>query len=163
MTIENEFIHYKCRYCGIKRNTQEELYSHIDLAPECRRKYQERWFLNLPKNHYDFTGFFVADYPATYRCNFCRTRFYTNIQLNDHLEICKKNTKIKQQTNHPEGEDEEGVDGFQCIICLDKKPCIMGECKHLCVCIKCSKELYNKHGKCPKCRVPWINLVKVYV
>ena len=64
----------------------------------------------------------------------------------------------------PEGEDEEiqegAKDGGMCCICMiNKSNCIVLDCKHICLCISCSRSLLidptgalKKDPKCPNCR-----------
>jgi hypothetical protein len=53
-----------------------------------------------------------------------------------------------------------------CIVCWnDKKTVVLLPCKHLCVCVSCSKKLWDNTQKatCPICRTEVNNLLEVYV
>jgi len=67
------------------------------------------------------------------------------------------------RAGHPEGEDEPSEGELTCVICMTNKSQIIStRCGHLCCCVGCSKRLYQRHDKCPKCREPWDNLMRVF-
>lgn len=63
---------------------------------------------------------------------------------------------------HPDGEDELGINGLTCIVCMENKVKIFPHCGHVCACIKCSKSICLSTGKCPLCREYWYDLRMVY-
>jgi hypothetical protein len=65
--------------------------------------------------------------------------------------------------NHPSGDDEVTTES-PCVICLTNKKVIASiNCGHNCLCISCSKCIYNLTSpKCPICRGNWTNLIKIY-
>lgn len=67
--------------------------------------------------------------------------------------------------SHPSGDDvEAGENETSCTVCMSNKPQILStECGHLCVCIRCSKHIFENSKKCPVCRGSWSSLVKVYM
>ncbi|CAF1932178.1 unnamed protein product [Rotaria magnacalcarata] len=53
-----------------------------------------------------------------------------------------------------------------CVICCnDKKNIVLLPCRHLCVCLTCSKKLWNNTSKqtCPMCRNQIDSLLEVFV
>jgi hypothetical protein len=68
--------------------------------------------------------------------------------------------------DHPEGNDELEEGSNPCSICLTNKPVMTGiKCGHLCLCVGCSKKIYNgpqANCKCPICRTRWHNPIRVY-
>lgn len=68
----------------------------------------------------------------------------------------------------PEGEDEDvnDDDPDACQICFEHKSntCII-ECGHACMCISCSRALYETQGNkwvCPKCREPITRVIRMF-
>ncbi|XP_061342437.1 uncharacterized protein LOC133288643 [Gastrolobium bilobum] len=50
-----------------------------------------------------------------------------------------------------------------CCICHEKKVnSVLYRCGHMCACLKCANELQCNNGKCPICRAPIIDVVRVY-
>lgn len=68
----------------------------------------------------------------------------------------------------PEGADEE-IDPSSpdvCIVCYANRisTCIV-ECGHACMCVTCSRSLYENQGDkwvCPKCREPIVRIMRMY-
>lgn len=57
-------------------------------------------------------------------------------------------------------------DSGLCVICCnDKKNIVMLPCRHLCICVTCSKKLWDntQHQSCPICRKQVNNLLEVFV
>ena len=57
-------------------------------------------------------------------------------------------------------------DPYLCVICWnDRKTIVLLPCRHLCVCILCSKKLWNntQKEKCPICRKNVENLLEVFI
>ncbi|CAF1083640.1 unnamed protein product [Adineta steineri] len=57
-------------------------------------------------------------------------------------------------------------DSNSCIVCWnDKKTVVLLPCKHLCVCVSCSKKLWNNTQRrtCPICRNDIDNLLEVFM
>jgi hypothetical protein len=55
---------------------------------------------------------------------------------------------------------------YLCVICWnDKKTIVLLPCRHLCVCVSCSKKLWNntQHETCPICRNDVENLLEVFI
>jgi len=55
---------------------------------------------------------------------------------------------------------------YLCVICWDdRKTVVLLPCRHLCVCVSCSKKLWNNTQKetCPICRNDVENLLEVFV
>jgi hypothetical protein len=55
---------------------------------------------------------------------------------------------------------------YLCVICWnDKKTIVLLPCRHLCVCVSCSKKLWNNTQKetCPICRNDVENLLEAFV
>lgn len=76
----------------------------------------------------------------------CDIHIYKNIETHpDILDI-------------PEIEDEKC-----CVICEEFKKFFAGNCGHLALCGKCSKDIWNKNGLCPICRAPWKDIRKIYI
>lgn len=64
--------------------------------------------------------------------------------------------------SHPSGDDEEGIDGLTCVVCMENKVKVFPRCGHLCCCIGCSKAICLDNGRCPICREYWCDLRMVY-
>jgi len=61
---------------------------------------------------------------------------------------------------HPTGDDEP-TDDNPCVVCLTNRRAVMSaRCGHNCLCIGCSRGL--RDAKCPMCRGPWVDLLRVY-
>ena len=73
-------------------------------------------------------------------------------------------TKKRSLENHPKGEDEKATcNNLICVVCMENKACVVNiDCGHLCLCFRCSKEIYSTYGGCPTCRKPYVNLCKVF-
>lgn len=64
--------------------------------------------------------------------------------------------------SHPDGDDEVGIEGLTCVICMENKVKIFPRCGHVCACIKCSKGICLNSGRCPLCREYWCDLRMMY-
>ena len=64
--------------------------------------------------------------------------------------------------SHPEGNDEIGIVGLTCIICMENKSKIFPRCGHVCCCIKCSNKIFLSSKICPVCRELWCGLRILY-
>ena len=49
-----------------------------------------------------------------------------------------------------------------CIICYTESPCIVFGCGHLCCCSSCYNKIKDKDNKCPLCRSPIDNVIRMY-
>ena len=88
-----------------------------------------------------------------------------SIQANNNQSYQQRSPMIQVNRPHPEGDDVEVGEGSEsCVACYLNKPQILSSgCGHLCLCIGCSKKIYQgDNNKCPKCRKPWDNLIKVF-
>lgn len=64
--------------------------------------------------------------------------------------------------SHPDGDDEIGIEGLTCVVCMENKVKIFPRCGHVCACIKCSKGICLNSGRCPLCREYWCDLRMMY-
>lgn len=68
-------------------------------------------------------------------------------------------------------EEDEAKDSLtsdvstQCSICLDNRSkCVMVPCKHLCMCIKCTRLNFkdNSNPRCPLCKVSVNDIITIF-
>ena len=142
---------YTCNYCQSNHTGKEALYEHIHNTPSCSSMHNTRRGSR-------------------------RQRDVERRQRNgsrNNTEPRRRNTNPPSppaprredviREDHPEGEDEPSEGEQTCVICLANKPQIIStRCGHLCCCVGCSKRLYQRHDKCPKCRGLWDNLLRVF-
>lgn len=64
-----------------------------------------------------------------------------------------------QQKDSPPGLSEK-----YCVICQERPKCVLLlPCKHVCMCLECSRELRFYNGICPICRTDIENTMKIYI
>jgi len=74
----------------------------------------------------------------------------------------EREPRVQPRVEHPIGNDEEANDDNTCCICLRNKPVIVSNCGHKCLCIGCSKNIFDRENNCPICRAPRTVLIRVY-
>lgn len=74
---------------------------------------------------------------------------------------------MKQEMSSVRGDAARSVDKIprkgNCSICYEKQvDSLLYRCGHMCACLKCAHELQWSSGKCPICRAPIVDVVRVY-
>lgn len=137
MPARSQNREYNCRYCQECFNDDETLSEHIYSSDACRIAHNSR-------NGRRRRG----------------ARAHSRSPSDNELE--QSDNDGSHNASHPVGKDEVGTN-VVCSICLVNKSKILStDCGHLCVCIGCSKNIYNRNDNCPICRGPWKNLLQAY-
>ena len=127
---------------------QVKLYKAVDVKPL----------------HFNYTFARALESPPTPRSTPTPRSLPTTRSPPTHRSLPTTRSPPKRQT-HPDGEDEEVEEGDPyCVACMVNKPKILSaKCGHLCLCVMCSRHIFENKKICPKCRGPWTDLVKVHV
>ncbi len=133
---------YTCRYCETELPSKNQLYEHIRSTATCSTSHNTR------------RG------STRQRSVVRRTR---SRQVSSHVDNDIQNQEVSLDT-HPTGDDVEAIDQDQsCVICMTNKRQIAStSCGHLCCCIGCSRQLYQRNDRCPQCRGDWKNLIRIF-
>lgn len=55
------------------------------------------------------------------------------------------------------------IEEQSCVVCLENKKVVANtRCGHLCVCFNCSNNISKTTSKCPLCRIPWDNTIRIF-
>ena len=82
------------------------------------------------------------------------TEMQMQLQQSQNQEVHK--VKVKKSSNRTSKKGS-------CCICNENKiNSVLYRCGHMCACFKCASELQGSNKKCPICKVPIIDVVKVY-
>lgn len=70
-----------------------------------------------------------------------------------------------KKEEHPDFKDEkEENEEKQCVICFENRKIFAGRCGHLCVCGKCSKDIFeSEESLCPICRERWNRIRVIFI
>jgi len=101
------------------------------------------------------------------------TKYYAKNLITPIKEKKDKKEKFVEGPTPTELNNDKETDEGACVICLSNRSiCITDPCRHLCVCVKCARELcfgptgdkLNKRGdvKCPNCRNEVKSILRVY-
>ncbi|KAJ1430519.1 Zinc finger, RING-type [Sesbania bispinosa] len=137
------------------------------LPSQSQSFYQDRRQYSSSTNHHSIEMEFIYDMRGQ-----MDQLFHEMSELRKSLKICMdmqmQSQQFKNQEVHTVKEERKKFHNKtpkkgNCCICHEKKVnSVLYRCGHMCACLKCANELQWNSGKCPICRAPIIDVVRVY-
>ncbi|KAJ1399975.1 Zinc finger, RING-type [Sesbania bispinosa] len=137
------------------------------LPSQSQSFYQDRRQYSSSTNHHSIEMEFIYDMRGQ-----MDQLFHEMSELRKSLKICMdmqmQSQQFKNQEVHTVKEERKKFHNKtpkkgNCWICHEKKVnSVLYRCGHMCACLKCANELQWNSGKCPICRAPIIDVVRVY-